>query len=84
MRYEAGYQSGPLYYSTPLPTSMQVSIHWARPAVLWHSPRDTFMQRSCHAEGASRVYIYNEIGKSCMTVAVKACAQKKDAKSDMK
>jgi hypothetical protein len=28
--------------------------------------------------------IYNEIGKSCMTVAVKACAKRKDAKSDMK
>jgi hypothetical protein len=28
-------------------------------------------------------FIYNEIGKSCMTVAVKACAKKKDAKSDM-
>jgi hypothetical protein len=29
-------------------------------------------------------HAYNEIGKSCMTVAVKACAKKKDAKSDMK
>jgi hypothetical protein len=28
--------------------------------------------------------LYNEIGKSCMTVAVKACAKKKDANSIMK
>jgi hypothetical protein len=37
----------------------------------------------CMAQWLKTV-IYNEIGKSCMTVAVKACAKKKDAKSDMK
>jgi hypothetical protein len=40
--------------------------------------------RHFHAQDYAVQHANNEIGKSCMTVAVKACAKKKDAKSDMK
>jgi hypothetical protein len=45
-------------------------------------PQRRDMKRQ-HAQGWP-LSTYDEIGKSCMTVAVKACAKKKDAKSDMK